>query len=305
MDITPVIGMLIVANALLSFMGFQDFSFTIKYMFNVHPIRQANEVYRLVSSGFLHVGWVHLAFNMYALYIFGIAIESAIGSLMTLVLYFASLVGGNLLALIIHRNHEDYTAVGASGAVSGIIFSYVLLSPDGMIGLIFIPIYIPAWIYALLFVLVSIYGIKSQSGNIGHEAHLGGALLGMLITLAMYPQILTNEPVLVISTLIPVALFLAVIIRRPELLGHGISWKQMFRITKDDAAHFVRSTTKKTNVKMFKKDADRPEAMELDALLDKINHEGYESLTPREKQMLDKISKRMNRDGEDNGSMPE
>ena len=143
----------------------------------------------LFSSGFLHTSWWHFGFNMIALTSFSWSLEMLFGVWKFLFIYFASLIGGGLLALYIHRNHGDYSAVGASGAISGVIMSSILLFPTVPIHFIFMPpeLGVPGWFFGLLFILVSIFGIKKQIGNIGHEAHLGGAITGTTITLFFIP----------------------------------------------------------------------------------------------------------------------
>lgn len=171
---------------------------------------------RLISSGFLHVSWQHLLFNMFSLYMFSDSVELVLGSGKFLLIYFTSLVGGNLLSLLVHKNHSDYSAVGASGAVSGIIFAAIALQPSIGIGMFFI--FIPGWIYGILFVGISIYGIKSQKDNIGHDAHLGGALIGMLAAIALEPEALRYNYIVISLITIPAMVFIYLIITKPHLL---------------------------------------------------------------------------------------
>ncbi len=166
---------IIIANVFVSYRGFSSHEFFARYSFEVEKILIYKDYKRLITSGFLHVNWMHLIFNMFSLYIFSAGLERYIGSIYYLVIYFVSLVGGNLFSLYIHRNHGSYSAVGASGAVCGTMFSSIALFPGMRIGLFFLPISFPAWMYGLAFVLYSIYGIKSRRDNIGYETHLGGA----------------------------------------------------------------------------------------------------------------------------------
>jgi len=125
---------------------------------------------------------------MFALYSFGTILEKFFisnfgqitGSLDFFLIYFISLLSGSLLTVIFHFNNPDYVAVGASGAVSGIVFSFILFFPTSTVGVFFIPM--PAFVFAFLYVAVSVYGMKSKFGNIGHEAHLGGAIGGVIST---------------------------------------------------------------------------------------------------------------------------
>src|ERR1700704_4875072 len=120
---TGIIGLvLIIANIGFSYMGFTNQTFFDGYKFEVDRILINKDYKRLITSGFLHVGWTHLVFNMFSLYAFSGIIAGYLGGVQFLVIYFASLLGGNLLSLLVHKNHGDYSAVGASGAVCGIIF---------------------------------------------------------------------------------------------------------------------------------------------------------------------------------------
>ena len=130
---------LIIVTVLFSYAGFSNGSFFNRYEFEIEKNLIYREYRRLISSGFLHVGWTHLILNMLSLYAFYGSVESSLGSIFLLLVYFTSLVGGNLFALYIHRNHGNYSAVGASGAVSGIIFAAIALFPGIRIGFLGIP----------------------------------------------------------------------------------------------------------------------------------------------------------------------
>src|SRR6478752_2675378 len=130
MEEASVIGvLLILCNVVFSYYGFKESHVFDSYKFNVDSILIDKEYKRLVSSGFLHGSWTHLGFNMMSLYAFSSSLENSIGPVKYLVIYFASLIGGNLLSLFIHRNHGSYSAIGASGAVCGIVFSSITLFP--------------------------------------------------------------------------------------------------------------------------------------------------------------------------------
>src|SRR6185295_14899571 len=214
-----IIGLIIIiTNGIVSYLGLKDHTFLDKYSFRVSEILLNKDYKRLVTSGFLHVSWSHLIFNMLTLYFFSSGLESVFGETKFLIVYLASLIGGNLFSLFIHRNHHDYSSVGASGAISGIVFASIALFPGMEIGFLGLPFYMPSWIYGLLYVLYSIYGIKSQRDNIGHEAHLGGGLIGVLIAIAMVPSSLTENYLPILLILIPSIIFIYLIITRPQFL---------------------------------------------------------------------------------------
>lgn len=194
---------IIAANVLFSWKGFEDQLFFRKYEFHIGRIRSGEQV-RMISSGFLHVDIMHLAFNMIALCSFGGVITQSFGNLYFLIIYFASLILGNLLTMVFHKNDYNYRAVGASGAVTGIIYAAILLYPDMGIYMFFIPIAIPAYIFGFLYLMYSIYGMKSQNDNIGHTAHFGGAIAGYVLTLLKEPSLIINSSFIVILLAVPI-----------------------------------------------------------------------------------------------------
>lgn len=210
---------LIVANGIFSFRGFSNRMFMEKYLFHVGSILGNNEYYRLFTSGFLHANIPHLAFNMFALYSFSLGIGRVIGILDFVLIYFGSLLAGNLLALQINRNNPGYRALGASGAVSGVIFASILMYPGGSISFLFLPIAIPSWLFGIGFVAVSIYGIRSGLGNLGHEAHLGGAIAGVLISILIEPRLVVTRWWLIAAMIIPTAIYIYLLTTRPDIAG--------------------------------------------------------------------------------------
>jgi membrane associated rhomboid family serine protease len=237
MNQPPAITNIIVIalTVFFSYRGFINPPFLRQYLFSTRSILADDEYYRLVSSGALHADWVHLLFNMYSLYSFGSAIELFFGPGTFLVTYLAGIVGGNLLALLLHRK-EDYYALGASGGVCGIIFACIFLLPGTSIQLLFIPIPIPAYVYAVLFMLFSYYGIRTQRSNIGHDAHLGGAIIGLITATALHPSIVPQNPVLY-----PVVMLLAVLLLILLNVGPVISrgMRQLTRKKSEDEKLFT------------------------------------------------------------------
>lgn len=193
---------IIIANVLFSYKGFNDYSFFRKYEFHIGSIRSGEQI-RMLTSGFLHADLGHLAFNMITLYFFAPVITAYLGSLMFLVIYFSSLIFGNLLTLMLYRNDFNYRAIGASGAVTGILYSAILLRPDMMLGIFFV-IPMPAYVFGILYLLYSIYGMKAKNDGIGHAAHFGGAIGGYLITLLINPDLIFLHPLMVSLLTIPI-----------------------------------------------------------------------------------------------------
>lgn len=196
---------IILANVAVSIKGFNDFSFFEKYKFNIAGIRRGEQI-RMVTSGFLHVDITHLLFNMLTLYFFAGVVIDAVGVTKFVLIYLASLLVGNMLSLFFHKEEYHYSAVGASGAVTGVLYSAILFYPDMGLYLFFIPIPIPAWIFGILYLLYSIYGMKSRMGNIGHDAHFGGAIAGYVLTIAFVPSLLETSWWIVAVLAVPIIL---------------------------------------------------------------------------------------------------
>lgn len=160
--------------------------------FRPTEILQNRQYYRMLTAGFVHGSMAHLAFNMITLFFFGPVLEVQLGSVAFLVVYFGAELAAHGLTLVLHRKSASYAAVGASGAISGVVFSFCLFHPFERIYLFF-AIGIPAWLFAVGFVVFSIMAMRKQDeapGGIAHEAHLGGAIGGLLLTILMEPAAL-------------------------------------------------------------------------------------------------------------------
>lgn len=259
---------LLLLNVGISYLAFRDEGLFQKLLFQVNEVK-AGQFYRLVSAGFLHVDWNHLFFNMFTFYFFSSAVSRSIGDTNMLLIYALSLLGGNLLALLFNANNPYYRAVGASGAVSGIVYASIALNPDMSLYLMFIPIPIPAWAFGVGFILYSLYGMGRSSDNIGHEAHLGGALTGLLVTLVLVPQVITTHTLTIVFIVVPAVVFLVVTFVKPKLLNM-VQSQQHSSYNVDDAY----------------RDKRHQEKEELNRILDKIAAQGQNSLTADEEIFL-------------------
>jgi membrane associated rhomboid family serine protease len=193
---------IIAVTVLISYKGFNDLSFFRKFEFHVGSILKGEQI-RMISSGFLHVDMGHLFFNMVTLWFFAPLVLAYLGNWTFVLVYMGSLIFGNLLTLLFNKNNYSYRAVGASGSVTGVLYSAILLQPDMMLGIFFV-IPIPAYLFGILYLLYSIYGMKSQNDNIGHSAHFGGAVGGYVITLIEQPQLLIDHTEMVVLLTIPI-----------------------------------------------------------------------------------------------------
>lgn len=179
----------IAVTALISFIAFNNTSIFERYKFNVGAIQRGDYI-RLLSAGFLHADLMHLLFNMLTLYFFGPIVIEAFGEIGFLTIYLGSILLGNLFSLFIYQKQGWYSAIGASGGVSGILFAAIAVYPQIGIYFFFIPIPIPGYIFGLLYFGYSVYMMLNprQHDNIGHAAHLGGAFFGLVYAVATLPE---------------------------------------------------------------------------------------------------------------------
>lgn len=205
---------IIAANVIISYKGFGDYSFFDKYKFQVGAIRRGEQI-RMFSSGFLHADTMHLFFNMFALYLFADQVIFEVGKYNFFIIYMGSLIFGSLLSLYFHKNEYHYSAVGASGAVTGILYAAILLHPERDYYFLFLPprignidLGIPGYILGIGYLLYSIYGMKNRIGNIGHDAHFGGAVGGYLITLVLSPSLFKTDLLFIGLLALPIVLLL-------------------------------------------------------------------------------------------------
>ena len=198
---------IIVANVLISWKGFEDYSFMRKYEFHVGSIRSGEQI-RMLSSGFLHADIMHLVFNMLTLWFFAPVVLNWLGNFSFVLIYFGSLIFGSLLTMVFHKNDYSYRAVGASGAVTGVLYSAILFEPNNSLW-IFGLLPMPAYLFGILYLLYSIYGMKAKNDNIGHTAHFGGAVGGYLITLIKNPSLIYDQTFIVVLLLVPIVILFA------------------------------------------------------------------------------------------------
>ncbi len=272
--------LLILATVAVSYAGFRNPAVEAKCIFRPESILADKEYYRLVTAGFLHAGWTHLACNMVSLYLFGPILERWLGRTDFLLIYFGAVMGGNLLSLYVHRHHE-YLSYGASGGVCGVIFAYILLFPGSEIRL-YLSVPIPGWLYAVGFIVVSFIAMKQAKDHIGHDAHLGGAIVGLLIAAGLHPQAVSDNWKVFLVVLGLAVLLLIYLWLNPLFLPVLSFFDRPFR---------VRS--RQANVPRHKQ-----EALQVDAILDKIAKSGTDSLTAEERAVLDSVSGKLRRRAE-------
>lgn len=189
----PASYALIAINVALSLYAFYgDRNFINQSAFQVQAVREKKQYYRIVTSSFVHLNFLHLLVNMMTLYFFGPTIEKILGTEGFLVVYFGSILASGFISLIVNRHRPDYSSVGASDAVSGVVLSFCCFYPFQSIYLMLIPIPIPAIIYGAFFIYISMTLMQRDQRIIAHEGHLGGALAGVALTILMKPEVITR-----------------------------------------------------------------------------------------------------------------
>lgn len=191
---------LIGITVLISMQGFNNTAFKQKLIFHPYSIREKGEYYRFLTHGFLHANWEHLLINMYVLYIFGEFIEprfagifpAGLGKTLYLLMYLAAIVVSSVPSFFKHKENPYYSALGASGATSALVFSFILFRPWDWF--LFPPL--PALLFGIAYLWYSNYMSKRGRDNIGHDAHFYGAVFGLLFTLAavsiLQPSVLNS-----------------------------------------------------------------------------------------------------------------
>lgn len=212
-----ILILVIAITAIISFVAPNGSSNFEKYKFNVGAIRNRNEYIRLLSSGFLHADIFHLLFNMMTLYFFGPVVMQAFGNFGFILIYLGSILLGNIFSLFVYQRQPWYSAIGASGGVSGILFASIAMIPHLEIYMFFIPVGIPGFVFGLVYFSYSVYMMlnPNQHDNIGHAAHLGGAFFGLVYAVAVQPQAaMANSPYLGIMSLPLIYLAYEIFVRK-------------------------------------------------------------------------------------------
>lgn len=189
---------IILANVLFSYKGFNDIMFFRKFDFHIGSIRNGDQI-RMFSSAFLHADMTHLFFNMLTLFFFAPIVVAYLGELSFILIYISSLLFGNVLTLFLHKDDLNYRAIGASGAVTGVLYSAILLEPEMTINF-----FIPGYLFGIIYLLYSIYGMRAKNDNIGHTAHFGGAIGGYLFTIIKQPEMLSTNTFYVVALAVPI-----------------------------------------------------------------------------------------------------
>jgi membrane associated rhomboid family serine protease len=170
-----------------SIVAFNNSAFMEKLILVPYRIKHNHEYYRFITSGIVHANWLHLGFNMISFYFFAGLIESYFGPNRFLLLYIGSVVIANIPTYLKYADKSRYGSLGASGGVSAILFAFVIIHPFQTIYIYFIPV--PAILFGVFYILYSYIMDKKGSDEVNHSAHLYGALVGLIYTSVLYPEV--------------------------------------------------------------------------------------------------------------------
>lgn len=204
-----------IITSMITIVSFRRVSIMERFLFMPVRVLQDHQWYRLITSGFLHADAMHLIFNMFSMLFVGAYVEHILGSERMVPLYIAAIGIGNLATLAL-RQHQPYLrAVGASGGVSAMIGALICLMPEARFQIFPLPIPIAAWIYGIIFLVGSMVAMRRGADNIGHEAHLGGMIAGIVACAAYRPElVLSNGPYVGLLIAVPAVAWYVIFKRR-------------------------------------------------------------------------------------------
>ncbi len=191
MSLTLII---IIVTVIASLYAWSNNAVQQKWMLNPYAVKRHHEYFRFITSGLIHQDYMHLFFNMFAFYSFGNVVEAhfanefpGVGKILFAALYILGVVASDIPTYLKHQNEPYYNSLGASGGVSSIVFAAILLYPMMRMSLMFIPIFLPGFIFGALYMFYSYYQARRGGDYINHDAHLYGALFGLVFTVIAIP----------------------------------------------------------------------------------------------------------------------
>lgn len=189
----PVASIVLLGTIAISLWAlYKDESLIERLILHPYGMIRKKEYYRIISHAFIHADLWHLLFNMFSFYSFAFVLESYLGSTKFFLVYFGSILASVYTCILNNKLNPMYRSLGASGGVSGVIFSFILFQPMAKIGIMFIPVGVPAFVFGFLYLAYSYYSANNQYDNINHEAHFYGAVAGMAITAVFVPEIIPH-----------------------------------------------------------------------------------------------------------------
>lgn len=186
----PVASLIMAITIGASLFAFSNEKYYNKWMLHPYYVSRGEDVYTYFTSALIHADWMHLIFNMMSYFFFAFSLEKDLGHWQFGLLYTASMILSDIPTVIKHKNNPGYRCLGASGAVSAVIFGAILFDPLMRMGIIMLPIMMPAYIFGILYLVYCHFASRHARDHVNHDAHLFGALCGLVITAILHPGIL-------------------------------------------------------------------------------------------------------------------
>jgi membrane associated rhomboid family serine protease len=187
--LAPVASILLVVTIVLSLIAFYNDKLYSEFMLHPYSVARGHNVWTVITSGFIHRDWMHLFFNMFSFFAFAFQLEITLGHWQFGLLYMASLILSDLPTISKHRDDYGYHSLGASGAISAVVFSFIMFNPMAELQIFPIPFPIKAIIFGVLYLVYCAYASKQSRDTINHDAHFYGALSGVMITILLYHEV--------------------------------------------------------------------------------------------------------------------
>jgi membrane associated rhomboid family serine protease len=188
-SLAPVASILLVVTIVLSLIAFYNDKLYSEFMLHPYSVARGHNVWTVITSGFIHRDWMHLFFNMFSFFAFAFQLEITLGHWQFGLLYMASLILSDLPTISKHRDDYGYHSLGASGAISAVVFSFIMFNPMAELQIFPIPFPIKAIIFGVLYLVYCAYASKQSRDTINHDAHFYGALSGVMITILLYHEV--------------------------------------------------------------------------------------------------------------------
>ncbi|MBF0197922.1 MAG: rhomboid family intramembrane serine protease [Planctomycetes bacterium] len=274
-DSDPIFSFLVaLAIGVSSYKGFNDKEYEAKLIFSTKHILSYKQYYRLLTSGLLHGGFGHLLFNMYSFVSFSARLEFHISPMLPVIILILGIIFGGFISLLIHKQHEYY-AYGASGGVCAVIYASIFLFPGGRISMLFLPISIPSYLFAFLYLLYSAYASAKAQDNIGHEAHLGGAICGTAFAAIFDPETIFESLPLYLTVIAVSYVYFYVMFNKLHYSLVGKDLSEVFNELKR---------------KCYSRKGTVQEKEQLNSLLEIVSIVGFENLPKSDQDKLRKLS---------------
>lgn len=188
----PVASVIFIITIALSLLAFSNDRLYGEFMLHPYSVARGNRVWTVITSGFIHRDWAHLFFNLFSFFFFAFQLEERIGHWQFALLYMASLILSDLPTVSKYKDHYNYHSLGASGAISAVLFSYILFNPMAELMIFPIPFPIKSIFFGVLYLVYCVYASKQARGTINHDAHFFGALSGIMITILLYHDVVAS-----------------------------------------------------------------------------------------------------------------